>query len=178
MSTFQTHLEHHLKQHSPKVDVVDIPLPEADSSISSSGQHVTFWALGKRWELKIQILNINILSYGTRQATILMFRQKFNFNFWCTLKVDHFKWWHEHHNNDWLVRWTRTHFMVFKAVVHIWFDNTETESKRALTTMLIVSKFPFTQHHVHSAKIFLHLAEASCHSDKEKMQWRLMEADF
>lgn len=43
------------KIHSPKVDVIDIPLPEADSSISSSGQHVTFWALGKRWELKTQV---------------------------------------------------------------------------------------------------------------------------
>lgn len=31
----------------PEVDVVDVPLPEADSSVSSSGQHVAFGALGK-----------------------------------------------------------------------------------------------------------------------------------
>lgn len=48
------HLNGHLKQHSPKVDIVDVPLPEADGGISSSGQHVTLWALGIRWELETQ----------------------------------------------------------------------------------------------------------------------------
>lgn len=45
---------HNLEQRSPEVDIVDIPLPETDGSVSSSGQHVTFWALGKRWELEAQ----------------------------------------------------------------------------------------------------------------------------
>lgn len=50
MSPFQAHW----KQHSPEVDVVDVPLPEADHGIGSGGQQEAFWALGKRWELRKQ----------------------------------------------------------------------------------------------------------------------------
>lgn len=51
------------RKRSPKVDVVDVPLPEADGGISSSGQHVTLGALGKRWKLKTHISHRKYTTY-------------------------------------------------------------------------------------------------------------------
>lgn len=40
--------QHPQKQLSPELDAVHVPLPEVQGRIGSSGQHVTFGALGKR----------------------------------------------------------------------------------------------------------------------------------
>lgn len=62
------------QSNPPEVDVVDVPLPKADGGISSSGQHVTLGALGKRWELETQeeaAVSDQRCTLNTRQFDIL-----------------------------------------------------------------------------------------------------------